>query len=264
MSGDGPGRPIDVVGAEPQSEWAPGGQPDWTPRPTPQHPSPYGPAPAGTATAAEAPQAWVAAAPAWVAAPEPVREPGRLSLPGLAVAVLGFVAVLYAQIAPWGHVAPRGETPGVTIQELNLEQLGSTQTVFYSLGWMLLLALVAVVLVAGPPLRRIVSAAAVGIAAGQLALLVGILQTIDRVGAETLGRGSDIANLIRVTPGAGLYAAFAGVVLLATSVAAAQLTGRYQRATPVGRYEADEPGQPGAPADLSVTPATPGSYGISR
>jgi hypothetical protein len=123
----------------------------------------------------------------------------------------------------------------------------------YDTGWMALFALVAVNLVSSPPSRSLFGAAAVGVAAGQVALLVGLARAIKQGGGLFGDSGS--VNLINQRLGPGIYAAFAAVAL---AVIAVGLSGWRP-----GRRgaQAAEPEFEAGPADLTVTPL-PASHPI--
>ena len=179
-------------------------------------------------------------------------EAARLSPVGLGCTIAGFTLILAAELLPWMVIdsaqvsdqsAASSDRAGT---ELYLGQIGSLPALMYDAGWMLLLALVAVHLVSPPMLRRMLAAAAFGVAGGQLALMIGLVRAVKQ-GGGLLG-GGGVGTAVHATLGIGVYAAFAALVLLLLGVRLARSRpGRRTASVPLAAL--DE-----APADLTVTP----------
>jgi hypothetical protein len=177
-----------------------------------------------------------------------------------AVVLAGFVALLGAETLPWVHATVPGgagdSVDGPTSNTLYLAQVGPWQSTAYQLSWSVLLALVVVAAMVTGSTRRVVAAAALGWAAAQLAMLVGL------VGEAARGGGLftvPVAERGSLTPELGLYAAFLalGLLMLAALLLA---RGRPQR-TAENAIELADRGDD-APLDLTVTSLP--SHGWSR
>jgi hypothetical protein len=122
-----------------------------------------------------------------------------------------------------------------------------------------LLGVVAVALVIRPPARRVVVAAGLGLAAGQLALLVAIAHGILNQQQLFTTRFTPLGvQRIPSDLELGFYCAVAALVLLVGALLLAG--GAWRRRPPFAPDPADqEPGALAAPTDLTVTPVTPAS-----
>jgi hypothetical protein len=176
----------------------------------------------------------------------------RFSRVGLGFAIAAFALILAAELLPWmviNSIETSDQSPpsaGRVGTELYLGQIGSLPALMYDAGWMLLLALVAVHLVSPPAVRRMLAAAAFGVAGGQLALLIGLVRAI-KEGGGLLGGGS-VGTTTNASLGIGVYAAFAALVFVVLGVALAgwRPGRRTAAARPAGFDE--------EPDDLTVTP----------
>jgi hypothetical protein len=176
----------------------------------------------------------------------------RLSRVGLGCVIAAFALILAAELLPWMVInsvetadqsTPNAARVGT---ELYLGQVGSLPALMYDAGWMALLALVAVHMVSPPALRRMLAAAALGVAGGQLALLFGLVRAI-KEGGGLLG-GGNVGTVANTSLGIGVYAAFAALVFVLLGVAlAGRRPGRRVATAPPARVEEE-------PADLTVTP----------
>jgi hypothetical protein len=194
----------------------------------------------------------------WLAADRPVVRGA-----GFGLALTGFALVVLAQVLPWMSYesTPMEQdfptTAGGHI-EVGLDKLPYA-TEFVQVGWFALLATVAVALVIGAERRRVVAALGVGLAAGQIALLVGLIYSMLHtpryliLGARVLPGSTDT---VPTQLGLGVYCAFAAVVLFAGALLLAG--GAWRRPGPAAVDETEEAdevdGSLRPPADLTVTP----------
>jgi hypothetical protein len=181
----------------------------------------------------------------------------RLRGAGLGCAIAGFGLLIAAQLLPWMSV------PMTTIQqdfptrgggriEAGIVQLPFS-TELFNFGWLLVLGTVAAALVVGPPVRRVLVAVGLGLAAGQLALLVGITRGILRTTNTTVYRGGFIQTTDQtIQLEIGLFFAYGAVALFALALLLAGGLPRRLRDADATAEEAD-PALRG-PADLTVTP----------
>lgn len=158
-----------------------------------------------------------------------VRDAARARSQRLAVgcALAGFGALIAAELLPWavvqlGTPGAEGEAPGGRGRiEVGLDQIGAWPVLVYHVGWSAIFALTAAALVAGGA-RRVIAAAGIGAAGGQLALLVGLARAIGH-GAGTVGGGLMIRvgedDLPPITYAPGLYCAFAATALVLCALA---------------------------------------------
>jgi hypothetical protein len=178
----------------------------------------------------------------------------RVNRVALGCALAAFGLVIAAEMLPWMLIeAGSGTTLEPTIggggTEFQLSQLGTWRTPVYSLGWMVLLALVALALAVRPPARRLVTAAGFGWAGGQTVLLVGLAVHVEHGGGIFGDRFFN--NTLNISLGPGAYAAFAAVALAALALAIGQFDWSPSRGrTPKEAAPEVEAG----PIDLTVTP----------
>jgi hypothetical protein len=204
---------------------------------------------------------WGGAAPerrSWLgrlAAPPAARE--RLNYVALSGAIVGFVLVLAAEYLPWIHVDLNGVDDGNTnpatsehIYDFPLGMVNTWQNMAYGLSVLLVLALIATLLVAAPPLRRLVAAAALGLLAGQASILVGLASSIEQ--GAGLGGAIEISSLPdnAVSVGPGFLVAVAALLVLAASVAVGVRSAR----SPRPQKTQNDPDAVDEPIDLVVTP----------
>ncbi|NJC68966.1 hypothetical protein HC031_04375 [Planosporangium thailandense] len=191
----------------------------------------------------------------------PVDRPGwfgsgrSTTVAGLGCAFVGFALLLAAELLPW--VSVRTSALGQDFPTVGGGRIGygiaelAAYTGMFNFGWLIVLAAVATALALRPPARRVAVAAGLGLVAGQLALLVGVTHGVRNViqsrGGLTGGSGQLVES------GAGMYCAYAALVLFAAALLVGGAPVRLRRSTGV----AEEPELPG-PADLTVTPAPPG------
>jgi hypothetical protein len=180
---------------------------------------------------------------------------------GIGCALAGFGLLIAAEMLPWMS------TPTTSVQqdfptatggriEVGIVQL-AFPTEIVNLGWLVILATVAVALAVRPPVRRIVVAAGLGLVAGQFAMLVGITRGILRTTNSAVFRGGFIQTTdVPVQLEIGLYAAYAAAALLALALLLASGLPRRLRDPDLRVGEADPVGT--GPVDLTVTalPAT--------
>jgi hypothetical protein len=173
---------------------------------------------------------------------------------GLGCALAGFALLLAAQVLPWISVRTtplQQDFPTSTGGRLE-RGLGEllVPTDMFNLGWLVVLAAVATALAVPPSARRVVTAAGLGLVAGQLALLVGLTRGIQDNGAL---RGGFPQIAVPVNLEAGLYSAYGALVLFVLAlVLAGGVPGWLRRSGPTSA-----PAAPAGPADLTVTPAPP-------
>ena len=217
----------------------------------------------------------------------------RLAVPGLggmALAVAGFGLLVAAEIVPWAAVqntaanTARTATFGGTELSVGLDRITAGSGFTYHLGLIVLLAAVGFVLTCPPARRRVAMGIAVGVAAGQVLMILAVtrsaLRTFDTLSALNPTRSGPGLNLqvdtgFRVVLGEGVYLASAAVLVLA----AAAVTGGLLRrgtvaepepaavATPSGAATAAPPRRPRRPdpvpaqradeRELTVTPLEP-------
>jgi hypothetical protein len=200
----------------------------------------------------------------------PARHAG-LNRPAIVCAVAGFAFAVAAQVLPWARIATGAlgidARNNLGTDRLMLGQLASFQVPAYNAGWLLLFACASALLVVQPPARRILTAVAVGLTAGQMVCILGIGAAVK--GGGDLIRFADPETAKVINYGEGFYGALAAIVMLVVSIA---LANRQQRRA-VGRGPkvaveeidelVDDRGGAG-PVDLTVTPLRPMSQGTAE
>ncbi len=186
---------------------------------------------------------------------------------GIGLALSGFGLLLAAEWLPWlsQSIDPSEQdfptATGGRIEQ-GVTQLGTSADILH-LGWLALLGVVAVALVIRPPARRVVAAAGLGLAGGQLALLVAIAHGILNQQRQMVNSRFTPVGVARV-PGdleLGFCCAVAALVLLAGALLLAG--GAWRQRPQFAPDPADqEPGALAAPTDLTVTPVTPSDPSI--
>lgn len=178
---------------------------------------------------------------------------------GFGLAVAGFVLLLISQVLPWMSYTtsfleqdfPTGSGSRVELAYAELPM----QTGFVELGWLALFAVVAVALVIGPAHRRIGVAAGLGLAAGQIALLVGLMYAISHASRLVTGRAvAGRTPEVPTAPGLGIYCALAAAVLLVGALLLAGGAGRRPVEPEYVLADDAEPDGLRPPSDLTVTP----------
>jgi hypothetical protein len=184
----------------------------------------------------------------WLDAGSPIQRGA-----GFGLAVAGFVLLVVAQVIPWMSYTTNFLNQDFPTASGGTTTLGAADlpfsTEYLNLGWLALLAAVATGLVIGRRHRRIVMAAGLGLAAGQVALLAGLVYGImhpNPLYQPAFGGGGRLPTHVEL----GVFAAFAAVVCLAGALLLAGGFNHHQ--------VPDEPADPeddnAGPADLTVTP----------
>jgi hypothetical protein len=182
---------------------------------------------------------------------------------------VGFVLAVLAQLLPWARLPvvspavldnPEGPVTTGAMKDVGLEVLQFSPLVFvYDALWSVLFACVAVAFVVGRRRRRVVCAAGLGVAAGQLLVLAGIVHGISNI-VDSIGFSG--GGVVRVEVPAvavrqGIYFAVGAVLLV--GLALVLRTAPSAPAAASAPRESDEEGEFDAPvpADLTVTPLEP-------
>ncbi|MCW2638952.1 MAG: hypothetical protein JWP76_1258 [Dactylosporangium sp.] len=177
---------------------------------------------------------------------------------GLGWALAGFGLLIAAQLLPWISLTTnplQQDFPTSTGGRLErgLAEL-VVPTDIFNLGWLIVLAAVATALAVPASARRAVVAAGLGLVAGQLALLVGMTRGVQHNGVL---RGTIPQTEAPVTLQAGLYCAYAALVLFALALLFAGGVPRWLRGRPGRRPASNDVASDGAelagPPDLTVT-----------
>jgi hypothetical protein len=183
---------------------------------------------------------------------------------GVGLALAGFGLLIAAEVLPWmsyATSASQQDFPTTTGGRVTngVAQL-PVSTEILNLGWLMLLAAVATALAVRPPVRRVVVAAGLGLAAAQVALLAGITRGIAHTTAmSSVFRGGFVQNEIPVKLELGLYCAYAAVALLALALLlAGGVPHRLRETEAAAPDEEDDAG----PADLTVTPVQSGDLSV--
>ena len=185
-------------------------------------------------------------------ATSPVR---RVSVPALVCGVIAVGLFAVAEALPWITVE-RAYAPGDLSgpvrydHEASIEGVADSAVMAYYLGVIVLLTLVGAVLVCRPHARRVLSAAGIGLSAGLLVVIIGLI--------GKASRGGDIGTVYRVEAvvETGPYVAIAAVVAAAAALA---LSGWHphrsiKRRKDYADVEEDVDVEPG-PIDLTVSSA---------
>jgi hypothetical protein len=174
---------------------------------------------------------------------------------GIGFALAGFALLVAAEVLPWMSYATsvaQQDFPTSTGGRVTngVAQL-PVSTEILNLGWLVLLAVVATALAIRPPVRRVVVAAGLGLAAAQVALLAGLTRGIEHTTTtSSVFRGGFVQTEIPVRLELGLYCAYAAAVLFALALLlAGGVPRRLREAAEPAPEEADE-----GPPDLTVTP----------
>jgi hypothetical protein len=174
---------------------------------------------------------------------------------GIGFALAGFGLLIAAEVLPWMSYATstsQQDYPTTTGGQVTngVAQL-PVSTEILNLGWLILLAAVATALAVRPPVRRVVVAAGLGLAAAQVALLAGITRGIvHTTSMSSVFRGGFVQTEIPVKLELGLYCAYAAAALFALALL---LAGGVPHRLRKAEAEPDEEDDAG-PVDLTVTP----------
>jgi hypothetical protein len=208
-------------------------------------------------------------APVPVVGPMPaVEPPARRAGPvALALLAIGFGLAISAQYMPWSSIktgaADAQETDSLvttvrrlpTSIDIDLANMNTGHVVTYLTTMVLALVAIAVLLSSTGAVRRIATAAAAGLLAGNVLVLVGFKSAIDNLGASPFTAYSLPEQAIGV--GAGYPLAYAAALVLAAGVFMAVrgplLTGRPGRRS---RRPVEQP-ESGEPLDLTVSAVPP-------
>ncbi len=159
----------------------------------------------------------------------------RYSIPlagALALAGLGFAALLAAEFQPWATVQVPPSAASVVRPEgsiltsgtgLGLDRLSGTDTIAYHLAALALLGAVGFGLASPPSWRRWAMGVAVGLAAGQALTIIAIARSAQRFFTNFTGYDLPLADAPKTVTGPGVYLAAAAVLLLAASQVAAAI-----------------------------------------
>ena len=196
----------------------------------------------------------------------------RLAVPragAVALGVVGFGLLVAAEFEPWVTDTDvlTGTTPRVTPfssslrLSLGMETVG-TPSLAYHLGALALLALLGLLLASPGDRRRLPLGLALGVAAGQLLIVVSVIRIVQRTLASTVTGGGQGFLLQQggLRPdqvlASGAYLAVLGVLALAGAAVVAALWRREPaRATPP--TETADPVAADEDRDLRVTPLEP-------
>jgi hypothetical protein len=186
----------------------------------------------------------------------PARQRSKINYVALGLAIAGFLGILAGHYLPWVHFdLTQSVDPGTVAggtedlartYDFSIGVVNSWEDIAYELSVLFSLALVATVLLAAASLRRALSGAALGMLAGQLAVLVGVSSAV----YQGAGLGSAIqfsSEGDEMSVGAGFVIATVGCLLLAAAVIVNLREPRPARTNEV-KAIADEP------IDLVVTP----------
>jgi hypothetical protein len=185
-------------------------------------------------------------------------------------AALAFVVVLAAVALPWLRIGPNTGglvASGITMDRMALGQILSFLVPAYAMSLVLAFGCVSALLVAPAGARRLLSAVAFGLIAGQLACVVGLGASIEQGGDLVRVGEPTVVNAVKI--GEGVYAAAVAAVLLAAAVVLANRQPRRRepvRPSGVGEYAFDDElaDEDRGPIDLTVTPLRPSGDGLSQ
>jgi len=192
----------------------------------------------------------------------------RIGAFGLAAA--GFVLLAIADFAPWARIdlgtATALRTDATTANDLavTLDRVVSNESFAYQLGVIALLGAVGYTLSTSAARRRVAMGTTLGVAAGNLLLVIMVaraaLHTFDTLSGFGLAPRTDTTP--NLTTGPGVYLAFAGVLLLVAGAVTA--TGLQQNRrpaapapSPAAEEEEPEVFGPDGERELTVTPMAP-------
>ncbi|WP_238009270.1 hypothetical protein KZZ52_59365 [Dactylosporangium sp. AC04546] len=193
------------------------------------------------------------------------QRPGPVALSLLAV---GFGLALAAQYLPWSSVktgvasddedvvatSARSRVPATL--DITLASLNTAHVVAYLATLVLALGAIAVVLTTTDVVRRVSTAAAAGLLAGNVLVLGGFKSAIDALGQSSFTMYTLPEDAVSV--GMGYPLAIAATLLLLAGVVIA-VRGPILRDRIGRRSELDETAD-GEPLDLTVTPAPPSHF----
>jgi hypothetical protein len=183
------------------------------------------------------------------------RSERRISLPAVASAAAALGLFSAAEALPWMNVKSAtlvgAFQVGPTDRDVTIEGVGDGAPGAYYIALILLLMVLGVAMVSRPYLRRLLTAAGLGLCAALLVVIVGL------IGKAGAGGDLELFYDVDASAGAGAYVAIAAVVAAAAALA---LTG-WRPHPAVGRRsrqdvhdEVDSDVGPG-PIDLTVSSA---------
>ena len=181
------------------------------------------------------------------------------------LAVAGFALLVVAEFVPWARInlgtATVAADTGSTTTELTvtLDRVVSNESFAFQLAMIGLLAAVGYTLAAPAARRRVAMGTTIGVAAGNVLLVVllgrAALHTFDTLSGFGIAPRIDAAP--NLSTGPGVYLAAAGVLLLAAgAVAAAGLTRSTRPAVPARAAAAPAPPASAAAAATATEDAT--------
>jgi hypothetical protein len=199
-------------------------------------------------------------APAWWRA---VRVPGGGRRPAAVLAVLGFGALVAAEVVPWTslHFQANTDTQGLTVSPtsdpvaMGIDKLNVTGTLTYHICLVLLLGAIGIVLAGRPSQQRTAFGAALGLVAAQIVIVVELVHSF--AGLATDNVGGRFIQAYRTTVDPGVYLAFASIALLLAALVVAVLPARLRAQLVAGAAEPVEAEFTDAPLDLTVSAAAP-------
>jgi hypothetical protein len=194
---------------------------------------------------------------------------------GLALAAVGFALLVAAEIVPWASVqstasnTARTATLGGNELAVGLDRITGGSGFTYHLGVIALLGAVGFGLASHPARRRVAMGVALGVAAGQVLMILAVtrtaLRTFDTLSVLSPSRSNLPTNLgvqpdsgYRVVLGEGVYLASAAVLLLAGAAVTAALLRRGAGAVavePLPEPAETEPAEPAGPPRRRRRPA---------
>ncbi|OLB80090.1 MAG: hypothetical protein AUI14_08005 [Actinobacteria bacterium 13_2_20CM_2_71_6] len=212
-------------------------------------------------------------------------EPTRRRLPSLtrsvplagalALTAAGFALLVAAELMAWATVQPSspaaraaGSTASTTLK-VGLDRLVTMEALSYHIGEIALLGAVGFALASSTGRRRAAMGTALGVAAGQIVMIVSVARASQHIfdTLAGLGIGDQSDSGLDIAIGPGVYLSAAGVLLLAaaTVTAGALQRGWWQGREPAPRPASavgtgpmvSGPGEPGGERELTVTPMEP-------
>jgi hypothetical protein len=187
----------------------------------------------------------------------------RLNAPSVAGAVVATALFVAAELLPWmtvEQVVVTVNQPGTVFEtrDVSLDSVGTGISTAYYGGLLVLLSAFGLVQASRPHARRALTATGVGLSAGMLVLLVGIVRRAAEGGEIGTTAQIGLSSVTSSSVGAGPYLAMAGVLMMA----AAFVVGGWRPSGPVRRpvigksqVDGDDDGEESGPIDLTVTPA---------
>jgi hypothetical protein len=178
------------------------------------------------------------------------------------LAALAVASLIAAEVLPWTTLALPSSASGadptspVGAVSYTINRLDSLGTLTYHLGWFALLGLIGAVLTGGRTPRRGVFGAAIGVAAAQVVVVIGIVSSVrDRF--TNTSTGLALPDSITSSVDSGAFLAFAAIALALAAIVVTALPAPVRaRLTQTGGEPVDAQFTD-APPDLTVAPAAP-------